>query len=104
MHQRRRGASVERRCTYPTFPLSCYYPGTLDGRRTLRPSMSKETLPSVEVQPAGFTPKYGWPFVSRNRRSPRSRPSRRTNLVAGACLVAALGFVIYFIVELISHI
>lgn len=73
-------------------------PGKCDG-------VSKGTLPPVEVQPVGFTPKYGWPFVSRHRRGGRrSRPSRRTNLIVGACLLVALGLVIYFIIELVSRI
>jgi hypothetical protein len=66
--------------------------------------VSKETLPSVDLKPAGFTPKYGWPFASRNRRSRRRYPSRRTNFVVGAVLVAAFGLLLYGIVELILHI
>lgn len=70
--------------------------------------MGKEPLPPVELKPAGFTPDYGWPIVSKTRRNrrglDRSPASRRTNLIVGACLVVALGLVIYFTVEVIVRI
>jgi hypothetical protein len=66
--------------------------------------VSKGKLPDVEVEPVFFTPKYGWPFVARNRRAnPTAWPSKRTNLIVGACVLAAVALGIFLVVELVSH-
>jgi hypothetical protein len=62
--------------------------------------MSNKRLPDVELNPAGFTPSYGWPFKPGKNVRKRSAGAQ---LLVYICFALMLAGVVAILVDTFQH-